>query len=519
MTRRNIIKCIFIMPFIAFVKRTFAVNIVSNKSPSFVNNIFRKEEFVNKSSKTPVSLMFDNLDLALNDSRLRDGVVIKIKGRYTGIEGGSKWFVVDSNLVQHDGNAIVVSKVNPSLALCVIPDDGLFVDLESLGADSHGNRDSGPALQSALDNGLNIRTKKGLYVIEGSCKSASSEGEFSWHADKSIIKLSPGFKSSALLVLNGYEKIEIKGVTWHGNRHNTSGNNASFLAVKNCKNFIAIDTSMIELLRYGYSVTGGETAVISNLLCDNIGMQVDGKNTYNGEAIKFEFVKNVNIEGFKLQNTSGTGDGQVIKCFYCGMVRLNKIHITDASPSCFYPSISNVRNNFYSISNALIDGRSKVALEDNANLHAHYKNIKTKTNKALLLGTNGGSGSARSSIGVLMEGWIDYSSSNNFSFNILGCQSLRMKSLTTDGSINISRDGVTSDRRCENLSLYNVKCKDLYTLLCKKDLFINDVIVTGTWTNSSETLAVVHNSRFSIYSKGRNEKVKTFMKNTVIGEK
>lgn len=298
-------------------------------------------------------------------------------------------------------------------------------------------------------------------------------------------------------------------MTWDGNREKVSGNNAGFFVIQNTSSFIAENTRFENLRRYGYNIIGKEphnsNVKIFNLFCDNIGVLSESKGGpvgdpgALGEAIKCENVRNLTIDGFEVKNTSGTGDGQVQKAFYCVNVKISNVDLDSVGPSFIYPAISNVRNRNVILENINILGPSQVCIEDNSNLSCYYKNIVTYGRKACIMGSDGAELSSRHIEKITIENWDDVSS-EEMAFNILAVRSMTLKNIVTNKNINISRDSPESNRRSKNISAIDVTCNNLSTLLTEGYLELNNCNIIGLWTNTHRGAAVDNNSKIFSYT-------------------
>jgi hypothetical protein len=259
------------------------------------------------------------------------------------------------------------------------------------------------------------------------------------------------------------------------------------------------------LRRYGINIggtTGCDSVAITRIRATDVGVQSAGAAVALGEAILVQNSTNVRIEGFKCSNPSGTGDGQVLKVFFCTGVVLEDINITDASPSKVYPALSCVRNTGIEFGEITVAGMCQVAMENNSNIAQTYRNITTSgTDKALILGTDGAGKGDRYSENTIIDNWAD-TSTVALAFNLFGAKGLRMRNVSTPQTINVSRDDPTNDRRTSNVDFDTVSCAVLNTFLINGRKNFNNVTVTGAWTNTSAGVSYAANCTFGSYSNG-----------------
>ena len=383
------------------------------------------------------------------------------------------------------------------------------MDLESFGVSETATPAQNFAgLAAAIKSNIPFTSKNKTYVI-GTGSIDAPVKTINWVASGTEIKLDAGNKPSALFVLRDGWSYYLSGMTWNGNRLNVSGNHAGFFVVSRTANFIAENTKFKDLRRYGYNVIGDNpyntNVKIINLQCDDIGVLSAanggpvGEVGALGEAVKCEHVRNFTLDGFEVKNSSGTGDGQVQKAFYCINVTLKNFNLESVGPSQIYPAISNVRNRNVSYENINIVGASQVCIEDNSNLSVTYKNILTYGRKAMISGSDGAEFGARHSQNVTIENWDD-TSTESLAFNIVAVQGLTVRGLSTNQNINISRDDPSTDRRSRDISLSDVTCTNLSTLLTQGYLELNDCDILGVWTNTHVGTAVDNNSVIASYT-------------------
>ncbi|MBD2865715.1 hypothetical protein [Paenibacillus oceani] len=359
-------------------------------------------------------------------------------------------------------------------------------------------------LVRAITEGKSITSGPGTFEVAGTLSATA--GCLLWESRGTTIKLSAGAKTGPLFSLSNMDAILISGsLTLDGNKANVSGNNAGFFALKNVRYLNASNISFVNLRRYGFSCIDDITKPLSNLEFHNVkdissGVTGSKPPAANGEVIKADFVGSLVIDGFQSSNPDGTGDGQKLKCFYGRNVSLHNIEIADASPSLFYPAISLVRNDNSVRSNVRIAGACKYAFEDNANRNSIYENIVTDyTPKALLAGTHGGSQGARRSENIFIRGWLD-SSTNTMAFSLLGCNRLNIEGITTPQKLNLSRDSVANDRRCENVDIRHSLFGDLTLSLVMGYRRLTGIQVTGTLLNSGPGTLEAENVSYATYT-------------------
>lgn len=383
------------------------------------------------------------------------------------------------------------------------------MDIESFGMSEVATPAQNLAgLNAAINCETPFTSKQKTYVI-GTGSIDSVVRFIDWKAAGTRIKLEDGAKVSALFVLDQGWSYKFHGMTWDGNRLNVTGNNAGFFVVTKCASFIAENTRFEDLRRYGYNLIGepvfNSNVEIRNLVCDNVGVWGEsdggpvGYVSALGEAVKCEHVRNLTIEGFEVNNSSGTGDGQVQKSFYGVNIRISGIRINNVGPSHIYPAISNVRNRNLSYTNAEIIGASQVAIEDNANLSAIYDNISTFGRKAYIASSDGAEYSARHGQNIIIRNWDD-TSTEATAFNMVAIQGLSLTGVATNQNINISRDDPSTDRRSRDICLNDVTCNNLSTLLTEGFLELNDCDIIGQWTNTHVGTALDNNSSIGAYS-------------------
>jgi len=323
----------------------------------------------------------------------------------------------------------------------------------------------------------------GLSILYGGGFTCSTPGaKVMWRNGK--LKLTSGAKTSGAAVVSGIDTVSLANLALDGNRANVSGNNAGFFVIDGVRNVDARNIHISDLRRYGINI-GGYTGCghvnIEGVTADNVG--VNGSAL--GEAIMVQNSTNVTIDGVKIDNTSGTGDGQVVKVFNCQNVKATNFQLSNVGPSKVYPAMSFVRNNGLTYSNIKVSGSCQVALEDNANVGVTYNNIETSgTDKALIASTDGAGFGDRYSEDIIINGWRDTSTTAQ-AFNINGCKGLTLRNVTTPWLINISRDDPGTNRRTEDLLLERVTCANLNTLLVEGTKRMVDVSVSGTYTNTS----------------------------------
>lgn len=417
--------------------------------------------------------------------------------------GDSLWAIVVGGVV--DG--VTVRTAGSGKTAVLQYENGM--DLEAFGvSESATPAQNFAGLAAAIKSNTPFTSKNKTYVI-GTGSIDASIKTINWVASGTEIKLDAGNKPSALFVLRDGWSYYLSGMTWNGNRLNVSGNNAGFFAVSRTANFVAENTKFKDLRRYGYNIIGDNpyntNVKIINLQCDDIGVLSAanggpvGEAGALGEAVKCEHVRNFTLDGFDVKNSSGTGDGQVQKAFYCVNVTLKNFNLESVGPSYIYPAISNVRNRNVSYENINIVGASQVCIEDNSNLSVTYKNILTFGRKAMISGSDGAELGARHSQNVTIENWDD-TSTEPLAFNIVAMQGLTVRGLSTNQNINISRDDPSTDRRSRDITLSDVTCTNLSTLLTQGYLELNDCDILGVWTNTHVGTAVDNNSSVASYT-------------------
>lgn len=377
----------------------------------------------------------------------------------------------------------------------------------------------GNAVQYAADNNVKLRCEGGKIILSGS-KEFVADGkdliiEFSSGGG---IQLANGAWTSAPLVVYNLRRFIMTGLDFNGNRANATGNNAGFAVLFNPNTVLCNDLRFTDLRRVGLNIlsSSGNRVIkrveLSNIYADNTGVS----GTALGEVIKVENADNVTIDGFTSLNTSGTGDGQVQKCFYCGVVTLKNFIVQDASPSLVYPAISNVRNDSLSYENIYIGGASQVSIEDNSCLSYSYKNIRTATRKAAIWSSDGAEKAQRQCENMVIDNWID-SSSEDTAFNFVGVKGLSIHNLQTNKDINITRDTTGGvDYRSSDLDIKRVSCRNINTLLCTGSLSIENSVVSGVWSDSSfDAREVFKDSTFGTYDNlGTATRVTTILTQT-----
>lgn len=385
-----------------------------------------------------------------------------------------------------------------------------------IGADSTAA--FGNAVQYAAENNVKLRCEGGSITLSGS-KEFIANGkdlviEFSSGGG---IQLANGAWASAPLVVYNLRRFIMRGLNFNGNRANTTGNNAGFAVLFNPNTVMCDDLRFTDLRRVGLNIlsSSGNRVInrveLSNIYADNTGVS----GAALGEVIKVENADNVTINGFTSLNTSGTGDGQMQKCFYCGVVTLKNFIIQDASPSLTYPAISNVRNDSLSSENMYIGGASQVSFEDNACLQYSYKNIRTSGRKAAIWSADGAEKPLRQAEGLVIENWQD-TSSDALAFNFVGVAGIKLKNVSTNKDINISRDtSEDGDLRSSKVEFNDVSCNNLSTLLCQNFIEFKRTAIAGIWLNSSsdsDTLFI--DSTYGTYSNGGEAAVRVATMNT-----
>jgi hypothetical protein len=117
----------------------------------------------------------------------------------------------------------------------------------------------------------------------------------------------------------------------------------------------------------------------------------------------------------------------------------------------------------------------------------------------MISGSDGAEFGARHSQNVTIENWDD-TSTEPLAFNIVAVQGLTVRGLSTNQNINISRDDPSTDRRSRDISLSDVTCTNLSTLLTQGYLELNDCDILGVWTNTHVGTAVDNNSSVASYT-------------------
>ncbi len=357
------------------------------------------------------------------------------------------------------------------------------------------------AATEAADRNLPLDLQ-GLTILVGGSFSYSTPGKkVIWR--NGDLKLSPGAKTNPTFLVANIDTVDVRGIGFDGNRANVSGNNAGFFVVNGVDNVEFDDIKIRDLYRYGINV-GSSVACknvrIGKIVASDVGVQSAGVAVANGEVIMVQNSKNVEIDGFNCTNPSGTGDGQLLKVFYCENVKLDNIDLTDASPSKVYPALSCVHNTSVEYGKIKVSGACQVAMENNSNINQHYRAINTVgTDRALLAGTDGGAQNDRHSEHMIIENWTD-TSTQALAFSLLGVKGLKLRNVSTPQTINISRDNPTDDRRSEDIEFDRVSCTALNTLLVNGTKIFSDTTVSGLWTNTGVGVAHWIDSSYGSYT-------------------
>lgn len=401
----------------------------------------------------------------------------------------------DASMVvfQQGGTDAVVTNVQSKLRRIVH-----VTDFGVLGDGSNERAKLARAAQYAASVGATLDLCGLTITCDGGFTVNASGAKLIWR--NGGVKLAAGPKTSAVVTATGIDTVDVQGVIFDGNRANVSGNNSSFFIIGGVRRVI-FDVTVKDLLRYGFSigvVGGGCDYVEINCIAQDIGLHSSGSAVSLGETFIVQDCTQVRIKNFKCTNPSGTGDGQVLKAFFCKNVIVEQLEIDNASPSKVYPAVSFVRNESIEYRNVKITGACQVAMENNANYFERYGNIVTDgTDKALIIGTDGAGRGNRRSENVVIENWVD-TSTQNLAFNLIGVDGLTLRNVKTPKWINVSRDGISSDRRTNNLRLEAVTCDRLNTYLVTGFREYRNVTV-ATWDNQSPGVSYWVDSSFTTY--------------------
>lgn len=357
------------------------------------------------------------------------------------------------------------------------------------------------AANSAAARSLTLDLRGLTIKIFGSVAFSTAGTVVSWM--NGSFTFGSGAVTNAPFTATGVREVDIRGISFEGNRANVTGNNAGFFVVNNAASVKFEDITLSNVRRYGINIgssVGCTNVDISRIKVTDIGVQSGGSSVSLGEGVLVQNSTNVRINGFHCTNPSGTGDGQVLKAYFCTNVQVSDINISAASPSKVYPAMSFVRNDNIEFNEVTITGGCQVAIENNSNVNQTFRNIKTiTTDKALIAGPDGAGAGDRYSENMLIDNWVDTSTAAQ-AFNITAVKGAVMRNISTPQDINISRDNPTNDRRSEDFELYRVMCNNLNTQLMLGRRTLIDVNVALQWLNTSQGTCRAYDTTFGSYT-------------------
>ena len=374
--------------------------------------------------------------------------------------------------------------------LDLIPSQNSLVDVRDFGCKMDGVTDDTNSFTRAISSGERLLISNGTIALgDGPKFIGNYDVDITMIFNNSLVKFLPGPRLEATFKLWTLRSLYIIGINVDGSRSQTSGNNAGLFDIRDCRNVLIQNTTIRNLRRYGINITGTNTENVNilNIKAEDIGVIGNslGQGAALGEVIKVDDATNVLIDNFHCTNPSGTGDGQMQKCFHCENVNLRHFQIDNASPGNTYPSISNVGNESYIAENMKITGDSQVCFEDNSNIKSLYRNITTDGRKALILSDDRGNLSSRQTEDLTIVNW-EAKSFENLAFNIQGVKKVSVNNVRSNERFNITR---TTDNKyeTEDLLIENSEFEELYTQLPTKTVVVRNTTISKEWYNSART--------------------------------